>query len=168
MFTLRIPRPINIFSLRTTFISTQWLSNKFTDMGIHLHVHSQNFRDILSKYTTKYFHLEDTIPFMDVPTVLSQYDMGLCMPFDGKNERLIYNYTYMLPSKLFDYAQAGIPVLCDYRYQTMSKYLLENNLGMIYTDLDERAIRDTIEIVPSNDYNVKTVIDCEPYRSLMK
>jgi len=143
------------------------LSKWFEDIGVKLHVHCHTFRETVKKYENEFFQLEDVINYFDIPERLSVYDAGMCLPFDGKKEHLVFNYTYMLPSKLFDYLQAGIPVICDQKYLTMSDYIARHGLGKTYETFDISVVDSAVKMKVT-DYPYKTILDVEPYKRLIK
>ena len=148
--------------------SAEAMSRTFKTLKMPIHIHSNFFRSILKEYENDYFILEDEIPFADVPTVLSQYDLGIALPFDTVDSNLSYNYTHMLPSKMFDYWQAGIPTICDGRYATMSTFIDTNEIGISYTHLSRKVIEKAVKTDINTAFQPLTVRDCEPYRGLIE
>jgi glycosyltransferase involved in cell wall biosynthesis len=60
------------------------------------------------------------------------------------------NYYYALPNKLFDYLNAGIPVLCS-DFPEMKKIVENYNVGMIVDPEDKRKIKEYLELISEDD-----------------
>ncbi|MEA3317338.1 MAG: glycosyltransferase, partial [Bacteroidota bacterium] len=66
------------------------------------------------------------IPFCDLPQYTINADIGIAL-----EENIGLNYYYALPNKLFDYIQAGVPVLVS-PFPEMQQIVQEYDIGTVY------------------------------------
>jgi glycosyltransferase involved in cell wall biosynthesis len=66
------------------------------------------------------------------------------------------NYQYALPNKIFDYIQAGVPVLCS-DLPEMQKIIKENNVGFIFSGSDERELAIKINQLIQNKETLNNI-----------
>ncbi len=80
----------------------------------------------------------DPVPFEDLPLYHGNVMVGMCLL---QNRGL--NYYYSLPNRIFDYMQAGIPVLAS-DFPDMAKIVNEYETGLLIDDLNPITIAETI------------------------
>ena len=108
--------------------------------------------------------LEEKVLFVQrqTPELLKSYtyyaELGLTMDKDTN-----LNYRYSLPNKIFDYIQAGIPVLAS-DLPEVKKIVLDNNVGMICESHDTMKIAHCINTMLQEDYKSKLKEDIENAR----
>jgi glycosyltransferase involved in cell wall biosynthesis len=79
------------------------------------------------------------IPFQQLQSLTMQADGGVSL-----EEDLGLNYRYAMPNKLFDYIQAGIPVLVS-SLPEMKKVVEKYKIGMIAENREKEQIRDMLK-----------------------
>ena len=85
------------------------------------------------------------IPFNELQSYTGQASLGISL-----EENLGKNYYYSLPNKLFDYIQAGIPVLVT-GLPEMKKIVEKYNIGMITDSHNPEALARTIETMMNDE-----------------
>ena len=93
---------------------------------------------IQSKKLENKIELRGRIPFEDLINETSKADLGIAL-----EENLGLNYYYALPNKLFDYIQAGVPVLVS-PFPEMQKIVNEYDIGTVYDHKTPQALADKI------------------------
>ena len=93
---------------------------------------------IQSKKLENKIEFKGRIPFEDLMIETSKADLGIAL-----EENLGLNYYYSLPNKLFDYIQAGVPVLVS-PFPEMQKIVNEYNIGTVYDHKTPQALADKI------------------------
>ena len=78
------------------------------------------------------------IPFEQLLKETQKADLGIAL-----EENLGLNYYYALPNKLFDYIQAGVPVLVS-PFPEMQKIVNEFNIGTVYDHKDAKSLAEKI------------------------
>ncbi len=68
-------------------------------------------------------------------------------------EDLGLNYRYALPNKIFDYIQAGIPVLCA-DLPEMKKVILNYNVGEIVRERNPKKVANQIKNMEKQDFSI--------------
>ena len=68
----------------------------------------------------------------------------------GLDDQLCLNNQYCLPNKLFEYAMAGIPIVCS-PMSEMSRLLLEYKIGALIDDASPISLRRSLTAVNSMD-----------------
>ncbi|PZX14382.1 glycosyltransferase involved in cell wall biosynthesis [Breznakibacter xylanolyticus] len=79
------------------------------------------------------------IPFDELPAYTLSADVGLCLL-----ENIGLNYYYSLPNRIFDFAQAGIPVLAS-NFPEIRKVVGDMGTGLLLDDLNPETIARAIE-----------------------
>lgn len=85
------------------------------------------------------------IPFQDLKEYTRQASLGISL-----EEDLGLNYRFALPNKLFDYIQAGIPVLVS-DLQEMRKIVEEYGIGQVQQDPEPVKLADQIRQMMDSD-----------------
>ncbi len=88
---------------------------------------------------TDYVQFMGRIPFNELQSYTGQASLGISL-----EENLGKNYYYSLPNKLFDYIQAGIPVLVS-GLPEMKKIVEKYNIGMFTDSNNPEVLAGTIE-----------------------
>ena len=93
---------------------------------------------IQSKKLENKIELIGRIPFEDLMIETSKADLGIAL-----EENIGLNYYYALPNKLFDYIQAGVPVLVS-PFPEMQKIVKKYDIGTVYDHKTPQALADKI------------------------
>ena len=94
---------------------------------------------------TRDLHLEKqvefkgAVPFEDLYKFQEGVLLGMCI-----HENIGLNYFYALPNRLFDYMQAGIPVICN-GFPDMKEIIRENDTGLIIDDISPENLAREIK-----------------------
>lgn len=104
---------------------------------------------ILDKGLTEKVELKGRIPFEDLPAETAKADLGIAL-----EENIGLNYYYALPNKLFDYIQAGVPVLVS-PFPEMQKIVNKYEIGTVYDHKDPESLAQKISEIfrLKNRYN---------------
>ncbi len=104
---------------------------------------------ILDKKLTGKVKLKGRIPFEDLPAETAKADLGIAL-----EENIGLNYYYALPNKLFDYIQAGVPVLVS-PFPEMQKIVNKYKIGTVYDHKDPESLAQKISEIfrLKNRYN---------------
>jgi glycosyltransferase involved in cell wall biosynthesis len=86
-----------------------------------LNINSKPIQDLVIREEMKNVFFHDKIPPKDIPAYLSSADIGLVPTWNKKD----LSYWYALDNKLFEYIQAGIPILAT--TQPEYKLIVEEN-----------------------------------------
>ena len=142
-----------------------WLIDYFTKQKIHFHIYPsptiqkadyEEYEGIAKQ--NEYFHFHHAVSQSKLSEELSQYHYGL-MPFFGQDSTLSdVKMKYSTTLKLFNYVEAGIPILvsADVTYQS---WLVERyNLGIaVHNKTDFADVRQLISKTPY-EQQVKQVL----------
>jgi glycosyltransferase involved in cell wall biosynthesis len=90
-------------------------------------------------------YLTGKIPFEQLHDLTRQADAGVSL-----EEDMGLNYRFAMPNKLFDYIQAGIPVLTS-ALPEMKKVVEKYNIGMIAESRDIESIRGMVSMLLFDD-----------------
>lgn len=82
--------------------------------------------------------IKGRIPFQHLPLETAKADLGVAL-----EENIGLNYYYALPNKLFDYIQAGVPVLVS-PFPEMQKIVNKYEIGTIYDHKDPQMLAKKI------------------------
>lgn len=142
-----------------------WLINYFTKQKIHFHIYPsptvqkadyEEYEQIAK--SNEYLHFHPAVPQHLLSKELSQYHYGLMPFFYGDSQQSDLKYKYATTLKLFNYVEAGIPILvsADVIYQS---WLVEKyNLGISVNKKEDFAdIRQMIGKTPYEE-QVKKVL----------
>ncbi|PWD97579.1 glycosyltransferase [Marinilabilia rubra] len=97
------------------------------------------------KKLSKELNLEDqvnfvgAVPFEKLPKYQKGVLLGMCI-----HEKIGLNYYYALPNRLFDFIQAGIPVICN-DFPDMSAVVSKYNTGLIIENLTPKLLAEKIK-----------------------
>lgn len=134
-----------------------WLIEKLEKQKIHLHIYPTptNRRSHLIDYieydkTLKYFHLHDTVSQANLTEELNQYDYGIIPFFNHTNDKLDDKRHYSTTLKLFNFIEAGIPVIMskDTWFQNFMARRYHANVSLEYEEFDHLR-----EIINAHDYH---------------
>jgi glycosyltransferase involved in cell wall biosynthesis len=84
------------------------------------------------------------IPFHQLASYTLGADLGLCLL-----ENIGLNYYFSLPNRIFDYAQAGVPILAT-GFPEIRRIVEQYNTGLLIEDLQSETIADAIRQLKSN------------------
>ncbi|MFO7843326.1 MAG: glycosyltransferase [Bacteroidales bacterium] len=82
--------------------------------------------------------IKGRIPFHELPAETRKADLGIAL-----EENIGLNYYYALPNKLFDYIQAGVPVLVS-PFPEMQKIVNQYEIGTVYDHKDAKMLAQKI------------------------
>lgn len=94
---------------------------------------------IKSKKLENKIEFKGRIPFEDLINETRKADLGIAL-----EENLGLNYYYALPNKLFDYIQAGVPILVS-PFPEMQKIVKEYDIGTVYDHKTPQALANKIK-----------------------
>jgi len=89
------------------------------------------------------------MPYLQLMEYTSIADIGVSLDKDTNP-----NYKYSLPNKLFDYIQAGVPILCS-RVVEVAAIVQNYNLGMVCKSYDPKEIAAVLQTMLANKENLK-------------
>lgn len=112
---------------------------------------------ILKKGLSNKVQLTGKIPFEELLAYTSKADLGIAL-----EENIGLNYYYALPNKLFDYIQAGIPVLVS-PFPEMQKIVTKYDIGAFYEhknpELLAKKITEIFNLeIPYNNWKKNTTV----------
>ena len=122
---------------------------QYIDNTLLLLIGSGDVIDILKKNVIDY-SLKDKVkfinklPYEDLFSYTSNADLGLTLDKDTN-----INYRFSLPNKIFDYINAGIPVLASNLVE-VKKIVEEYKVGEILMSLEPRFIANKINTMLAN------------------
>ncbi len=95
----------------------------------------------------------DRIYFIDVvpPNVLKSITSKAYLGFT-LDKATCLNYEYSLPNKLFDFIQAGVPIVASNRVEIAN--IVHDKLGVVINDVTAKSIADAILSINDNQYNL--------------
>jgi hypothetical protein len=138
-------------------IQFHWLIDLFSKQQIHFHIYPSptNIRADYIEYeqTAKenpYFHFHNSISQSELSAELSQYHFSILPFFSGQNKQSNSKYKYATAFKLFNYIEAGLPVIVskDVLFQSWLINRYGCGLSIEKNDLDNLA-----SFVKQTDYN---------------
>jgi glycosyltransferase involved in cell wall biosynthesis len=104
-------------------------------------VHAENLKDRV--------HFHDFIPTSELISTSAQGDIGVVL-FEPSS----LNYAAALPNKFFEYAMAGLAVLCS-EIETFRQYLAAYDFGVTVDPADIQAISRTITAMTADSNRLK-------------
>lgn len=126
---------------------------KIVSSGVHIHFYSQADEKYCEYLETLHpnIHYEGNLSSKDLSSELTKYDVGLCIFNDSPKHRVYIENSS--PLKLFEYANAGIPVavgniashILFVRKYELGDYLdLEKNIYSQLTEIAQMKILDNV------------------------
>ncbi len=99
----------------------------------------------------EYFHLEETVPFNNIHKELSKYDYGAMILPEEYTKRYQKEYKKTcLSYRLFNWFEAGLPVIMSNWYEYMSDIINQNKTGF---SINEKQIDELKKITDEQDIN---------------
>ncbi len=152
-----------------------WLIDTLTAQKIHFHIYPSpsGLRADYMEYEqlaagNNYFHFHPPVEQDNLAKELSAYHYGLLPFFTGASNQSGLKYRYATTLKLFNYLEAGIPIIAgaDVLYQS---WLVERyKLGMVFKSKDDfNALRKQTGAIPYAG-QVKNVLESREHLSLKK
>lgn len=87
---------------------------------------------------TNNIFLHDAVPYEEIISYSSSADFGL-----NSVENVCLSYYYCMPNKLFEYIQAGIPIVTTNLYDC--KHLVENeHIGLVIPEFTVKSVQETV------------------------
>lgn len=131
----------------------EWVLNAMPliDNAMLVIIGNGDIRKELEAQTTK-LKIEDRVQFIGVVSsdMLHEYtasaDIGLCLL-----EEMGLNYYYALPNRIFDYIQAGVPVLAT-RFPEIAKVVDTYKTGVLIDHYEPVYLTETINNMLSNPF----------------
>jgi len=96
-------------------------------------------QQIKEKALEKKVTIKGRMPFQELPAETSKADLRIAL-----EENIGLNYYYALPNKLFDYIQAGVPVLVS-PFPEMQKIVNQYEIGTVYDHKDAKMLAQKID-----------------------
>lgn len=83
-------------------------------------------------------------------SVLNKFDFGFFqLEYHTKNE---YLNKYVVPSKFAFYLEAGIPIVINKKFKSLSKIVQKNNLGIVFSNSDLYNLDDKLRKITQKEY----------------
>jgi len=92
----------------------------------------------------KNIYLHPPAPFDELPVAIQGAHFGFALI-----EKVCLSYYYSLPTKLFDYISAGIPIICS-NMPELHRLVQKNQIGIVIDDLSVHRIREVVQSVDQN------------------
>lgn len=110
-----------------------WLIEKLNHQKIHFHIYpspAKNLEDIADYFELdkrlEFFHFHQPVPQQELANELSKYDFGILPFFHRTNKRLDDKRFYSTTLKMFNYFEAGLPIIIG------KDVLFQNYMGRKY------------------------------------
>lgn len=130
------------------------LITKLAYQKIHFHVYpapSTNpllYNEYLEvERQNPYFHLEKSVAQSELSNELSKYHFGLIPFFQTTSEQSGDKYRYSTALKLFNFIEAGIPVVCSEDITFQAWMVTRHNAGFSIAFDDLLSLREKIELL---------------------
>ena len=127
------------------------LIKSLNDQQVHFHIYPSpsNFRADYEEYeqiarTTEYFHFHQAVPQDAIAGELNKYHFGLLPFFSSHSDQSNEKYKYATSLKLFNYIEAGLPVLVSADLTYQSWIACRYDAGIIIGKEDLAGIRQVI------------------------
>lgn len=131
------------------------LIQALSDAGIYLHMYvNRNARDMFfhehKEYhemarTSEYFLFDEGVPYHKLPNVLSSFHYGILYDnlYLNKYNEECFDFNYS--TKIYTYIEAGLPVIIHKQFKSMSEFVNENGLGIVYDAFCPDSIKKIIK-----------------------
>jgi hypothetical protein len=127
------------------------LIHTLSAQGIHFHIYPSpsNVRADYEEYevTAKenpYFHFHAPVAQHELALEMSKYDWGILPFFAGQNEQSEAKYKYATTLKLFNFMEAGLPVIVSKDIIYQSWILDRYGCGVLIDGTHIKSLRDKI------------------------
>ena len=155
-------------------IQFHWLIEKLGKQKIHFHIYPSpatikaefdEYKKIAEK--NSYFHFHDPISLDKLSKELTKYHFGLLPFFSGRNRQSENKYKYATAFKLFNYIEAGIPVITSENLFFQSWIVKRYQCGIAIKESDVDNMRD---VFARNSYSdlIKQLVQGREKLSLKK
>lgn len=127
--------------------SCYYLLDKFlelTKVNIHVHIYTKelsNYCKLISKQS-RYLHIEPIHDEFKIIEEITQYDIGLI--FYNLNERNEFYISNIIPSVIWKYISAGLPIAIE-NITVLKDFVKEGNIGNVF-DFNENIKSQLVEI----------------------
>ena len=120
--------------------------------SIDTYAESNLYGETLSEYTAlKNFNLHSHLPIGQLIDEIQFYDYGLCLQdYRGVDTDSMSAQKYILPTKIFTYLSAGLPVILSKQYEEACRFVTELGVGIV---LDGDTFSDTAEKLDAVSYS---------------
>jgi hypothetical protein len=150
------------------------LIKTLSDQQIHFHIYPSpsNVRQDYEEYeklalNSEYFHFHSSVAQQDLAKEMSRYDWGILPFFAGQSEQSADKFKYATTLKLFNFLEAGLPVIVskDIIYQS---WLIERYGCGISVEMSELSrLKSRLEVFTRED-SAKNVLQVRERLSLKK
>jgi len=133
-----------------------WLIDMLLPQKIHLHVYPslnvtkldiEDYKRIATE--NKYFHIHDSVTQENLSEELSQYHYGLIPFFRGTSDYDDAKFKNAATLKIFNYLEAGIPVLTSRDYEFQGWLTERYKLGFVFDKKEDfKNLSDKIAVTP--------------------
>ncbi|MBF0409931.1 MAG: methyltransferase domain-containing protein [Candidatus Riflebacteria bacterium] len=141
------------------------VAKKIITSGMNFHVYppeNSNFNEVFSEYidyekdSAGKFRLHRTLPYDSLVSELKNYDLGLFNPYSLENiENTEYLIKYGMANKVFDYIEAGLPIIIDPRAKMTSYYANKYRIGFTLDEILYSGDFELLEKYSSAKKNLK-------------
>lgn len=128
------------------------LIDQLSSQKIHFHVYPapSTHPSLYSEYkaialSNPYFHLETSVPQTELAKELSKYHFGLIPFFKTSTSQSEDKYRYSTALKLFNFVEAGIPVICSEDITFQAWIVKRNKAGFTISKNQVLELRNIIE-----------------------
>jgi len=133
-------------------IQFQSLIRILTSQQLHFHIYPSpsNIRADYEEYeelakTNTYFHFHEPVAQQELPKELSRYHYGIHTAFILDNEQSAEKYKYCTTLKLFNYIEAGLPVIFSSDLTYLSWLVTRYGLGITVGKSDLETLHNTLQ-----------------------
>ena len=143
---------------KTQFGTIQFhhLIQVLSDQQIHFHIYPSpsNFKADYKEYEeisiqNKYFHFHQSVSQDQLAVELSKYHFGVLPFFKGNTGQSAEKFKYATTLKLFNYIEAGIPILVSEDLVYQNWIIKRNNAGVT---IKENDLSNMKEVIAALDY----------------
>jgi glycosyltransferase involved in cell wall biosynthesis len=155
-------------------IQFQWLIDTFSKLNIHFHIYpspaNMEADYIEYEYIAKsnaYFHFHPSVSQSELTKEISKYHFSIVPFFSGQNLQSNIKYKYATAFKLFNYIEAGLPVLVSEDMGFQSWIIKRYSCGLT---IDKKDLLDLNTFLKQFDYTklISDLIDNREKLSLQR